>query len=462
MDRQKSLIKNTVIIGFGTLLPKLSSIIILPIITACLTKYEVGQYELLTTLVSLFLPIATLQIQSAAFRFLIDEKNNLIERKKIITTILVFVFAISSISIGILFFCLIKYSMNLRMIICLYFFTDLLLIVLQQIVRGLSENKLYSASTVLVSIINLVSTVITVYYYQKGLTGVILSLFLSTCISTVFIMIKINIFNDFNIQYFSMHYLKMMIAYSWPMLPNSLSNWILSLSDRLIITFFLGVEANAMYAIANKIPNLFTSVQSTFILAWQENASIASKDNDVESYYSDMFDNISSILFFVMSALIMMTPILYRLLIKGDYSLSYYQIPILYIALYFSALASFLGGIYIALKKTKSIGMTTMFSAFINVFINLLMIRFIGIYAGAISTLISYMVLCIYRMKNILQYLKITYRISKLILMILVIVIMCIIFMRNNLLGNIINIFIGSIFSIAFNKKIFFNIKKKL
>lgn len=69
MEREKALAKNTIIIGFGTFLPKVASIITLPIVTGSLTKAEYGTYDLLLTLISLVLPLATLQIQTAAFRF---------------------------------------------------------------------------------------------------------------------------------------------------------------------------------------------------------------------------------------------------------------------------------------------------------------------------------------------------------------------------------------------------------
>ncbi len=72
MSREKELVKNTFILGLGRFLPKLVQIITLPVITACLTKNEYGTYDLIATLVMLLMPIATLQIQSAAFRFLID------------------------------------------------------------------------------------------------------------------------------------------------------------------------------------------------------------------------------------------------------------------------------------------------------------------------------------------------------------------------------------------------------
>ena len=69
MSRESRLIKNTAILSVGTFLPKLASVVTLPILTGCLTKKEYGTYDLLTILVSLFLPSITLQIQAAAFRF---------------------------------------------------------------------------------------------------------------------------------------------------------------------------------------------------------------------------------------------------------------------------------------------------------------------------------------------------------------------------------------------------------
>ena len=76
MSREKSLIKNTIVLSIGTVIPKFASFIVLPILTGYLTKTEYGTYDLITVLCSLFLPAVTLQIQTAAFRFLIEQKND--------------------------------------------------------------------------------------------------------------------------------------------------------------------------------------------------------------------------------------------------------------------------------------------------------------------------------------------------------------------------------------------------
>ena len=88
MKRETKLFKNTMIMALGTFMPKFVGIITLPILTECLTKQEYGTYDLLLILISLILPIATLQIQSAAFRFLIENRDNKEELKKIISSII--------------------------------------------------------------------------------------------------------------------------------------------------------------------------------------------------------------------------------------------------------------------------------------------------------------------------------------------------------------------------------------
>ena len=106
-------------------------------------------------------------------------------------------------------------------------------------------------------------------------------------------------------------------------------------SDRLVLSWFMGIEANAIYAVANRLPNIFSIVQSTFSLAWQENASISVEDEDSAQYYGKMFDNIFSLLVGCMALLIAFTPIIFRILIRGDYDEAYNHIPILYLAMMF-------------------------------------------------------------------------------------------------------------------------------
>lgn len=454
MNREKALAKNTFIIAIGTFLPKFSSIITLPIITGGLTKAEMGTYDLISTLVSLFLPVATLQIQSAAFRFLIDVREDEKETKRIITNIISFILPTSLIALTILYLCLGNVSLVIRWLICLYFFSDILMLSTQQIVRGLSNNKLYSASSVTISFSNMLLIVLTISVGKQGLVGVLASITIATTIGLILLLVKGHILSRIDLSLLSRKTLLEMLSYSWPMIPNSLSNWVLSFSDRAVLTAFMGLEANAIYSVANKIPALFTTVQGTFVFAWQENASLASKDSDADTYYAEMFDSIFGILVGIMALLIAATPILFWLLIRGDYKEAYYQMPILFMGMLFSSMASFIGGIYVAHKKTRSVGVTTILAAACNLVIDLVFVHKIGIFAASISTLVSYVFLTIYRMVDVQKFQKVKFNTGRFCLLIALLVLMCVICWIDTVALNVLNIILGCIIAVVVNRKI--------
>ena len=274
MSREGKLAKNTMIIAIGTFLPKLASFITLPILTGCLTKEEYGTYDFITVLVSLLLPAATLQIQTAAFRFLIDARDNDKEIKSIVTNIVVFIWPTSLAALAILFLCLHSQQLGVKIFICLYFLADIVVNAARQICRGLEKNLVYSISAILSALGKMIFAVICVLWLQMGLLGTVISLFMASTFSFLYLVVKAKLYRYVDFQYFDKVLLKEMLKYSWPMVPNSMSGWVMRVSDRLVVTAVMGVSANAVYAVANKIPSLLNLAQNTFALAWQENASV--------------------------------------------------------------------------------------------------------------------------------------------------------------------------------------------
>lgn len=454
MSRESSLAKNTIIMSIGTILPKISWLITLPIITAMLTKEEYGTYDLITTLVSLFLPVATLQVQTAAFRFLIDCEGDVKGKKKIITNVVLFVILSSIFSLSILYFALYKLSFIIRVLICIYFFTDILFLTLVQVVRGLSRPKLYAFCTSVQPLVNMLLVVVLVYVVKGGLVGALMAMTIATVIALCIVVIRAHIVSQIDFKLFSKECIKEIIAYSWPMIPNSLSLWLLHFSDRLVLLQFMGLGATAVYGVANKIPSIYSLANSAFTLAWQENASINLKDEDASAYYGRMFDNILRVLAGILAMLIAATPILFVVLIHGDYKEAYSQMPILLMAMFFSSVSSFLGGIYIAHKKTKSVGGTTIIAAIINLVIDLILVKWIGIYAASISTLVSYMFLAVYRMGNVQKFQKISYNYKNIFCFVTPLVVMCILAWLNRWYFDVLNIILGITFAVIINREL--------
>lgn len=439
MSREGKLVKNTFILSIGTFLPKLAGFITLPILTACLSKEQYGTYDLITILVSLILPITTLQIHTAAFRFLIEHKNDRNLAKIYFSNILAFVIPVAFISLTILYFFLPIESFQIKIWVCIYLFFDTIVAEVRQITRGLSRNLDYSISAIISAFVKMILALVLVQLLKYELLGAIIALALSPIFSLIFLFFKVKVYELIDFSLVSKKVLKEMIGYSWPMVPNNMSGWVMRASDRFIVTIFMGLPANAVYAVANKIPHLLTLAQSTFHMAWQENASLASKDEDVGEYYSKMFVTMANFYAGCLGLIIAVTPILFKVLIKGDYAEAYPQMPILFLAMFFSCMTGFQGGIYIACKATKSVGLTTVAAAVCNIVVDLALIKHIGLYAASGSTLVSFIFLFVYRMINIRKIVSIKYDMPRLFIAISVMLIECALCYVNTLPINIIN-----------------------
>lgn len=461
MNRESKLFKNTLILAIGTFFPKLAIFIALPILTSQLSKVDYGIYDLVITLVSLLLPVVTVQIQSAAFRYLIDVRNDKKRQELIITNIYIFVVITSLICLIVVFIILGKQPLSVRVGICLYYFFDIIAIVNRQIIRGMSKNVDYAISSIISGLGQIFFIYLIVLGLHKGLAGALFALAAAEFFSTMFLLIKVRILSYVKLKYLSRRVLKEMLFYSWPMVPNSLSQWVIHASDRLVITGVLGIEANAVYSVAYKIPSILSLAQTTFNMAWQENASIFASDDDVAEYYTSMFQVLFDIVSGMMSILIGFTPLLFALFIRGDYQEAYFQMPILFMGMFFLCMSTFWGGIFVAIKQTKAVGITTVIAAAINLFIDVCTVKWIGLYAGSISSVTAYVVMCLLRALSIKKYITIKYNLRHIIFILLVLVCQCILCFLQNSIFNILNFIGGIIVCLWLNKKTIFLLLKQ-
>ena len=452
MNRNSNFVKNTLILSIGTFLPKVAAFFTLPVLTGYLTKEEYGTYDLITIMVSLLLPAVTLQIQAAAFRFLLEHKTDEEYKKKIITNIFSLTVPVSIVALIILYFVLPDTSGIIRICMCIYYFSDILFHTTLQISRGIGNNLNYSISAIINATGKMIFVIVLVRFFKMGLLGAVIALSVSTTIAFMYIAIKVRLHKYIDFKLIDGKCTKEMLKYSWPIVPNELSLWVMNMSDRMIVKEVMGIANTAVLAASTKIPSLINLAQSAMVLAWQENASITAKDEDSSKYYSDMFRVMTNLQMGVYSIVVASTPILFRILIKGEYSESYYQIPILCLSIYFSGLATFLGGIYVGKKATNSIAYTTISAAVINIVIDLLTIHHIGLYAASISTLVSYIALFTFRIFDVQRLVKVRCEKGLLAVQIVIMLIEMILCYQQTLICNIINGVIAVMAILIFNR----------
>lgn len=416
-ERNKELAANTFILGIGQLVPKFLNLALLPILTTYLSTDAYGNYDLILSFISLVIPVVTLQIQQAVFRYLLSSKENE-DRTKYVTNSVIYIVGSSIICFPALFVILrlLKMQFEISIFICLLFLGSTVYNLLGQIVRGLGYNKKYSIGVIVYSVMNLVATLVMLMVFQMRLQGVIIALSIGYFGSDMYMILTSGMLKYIKLSRIRKNTMKELLAFSAPIVPSSIALWVVNLSDRLVIIHFLGAAANGIYAVANKVPLLYGSVYSIFNLAWTETATKVSDDGDPAQYYTKLFHTLYEFLVGVMLFLIAATPLIFKILVRGDYGVAVYQVPILYVGIFFNSFVNFYSGIYIALKRTKQVGISSLVGALLNLIINILFVRQIGIYAASISTAISFFIIAIYRAYDLNKVIKIEYQFGSILL----------------------------------------------
>ena len=459
MNREKQLAKNTLIVSFGKICTQFISFFLLPLYTAMLSTEEYGTVDLLNTYVSLLLPVIILQIDQAVFRFLIDYREDEKEKKKLICTTTITVF-IQSIVFLIIFSIIsifikneYKYFLSLNVVASIFSHT------LLQISRGTGDNLTYSLGCLVSGGGSVILNVLFIVGFKWGAYGMLSATFIANCLCALFVFFRKKIYKYIQIKNYSKERLKSLWKYSIPLVPNQLSWWIITVSDRTIVSYILGVGVNGVYSAATKFSSICTTLFNIFNLTWAESASMYINDNDCSEYFSGILDVTLKLFGSLCLGIISFMPFVFKILITGDgYSEAYYQIPILLTATFFNIFVAFLGSLYVALKKSNEIAKTSIYSAVINISVNLILIKFIGLYAASISTLVAYLSMSIYRYIDVQKYVKLKINKKFMIGFIVLSSIIFVLYYIRNRYICFIGALMVSIFAIYNNKKIAFSI----
>ena len=461
MNREKTLIKNTLIITIGKICTQLITFFLLPVYTALLSTEEFGTVDLLSTLISLMLPIITFQIEQAVFRNLIDNRENVENQKRAITTTLVTV-TLQSILYLILFMIISPLIKNeYKYFLATNVIANIFSSVLLQITRGLGNNKKYALGSFINALLTVLLNVVFIVLLKWGANGMLAGSLIGSVSCSVFILFSMKIYKYIKIKEYSKNLLFKLWKYSLPLIPNAISWWIFNSSDRVIVSSILGIGENGILSAAYKFSGVYITLYNIFNITWTESASLHINDNDSEKYFSNIMNTVIRFFAAVCLGIIAFMPFVFPLLINEKFGAAYNQIPILMISSFFNVIVGLISVIYIAKKNTKSIAKTSIVSAIINIVVNLSLIKFVGLYAASISTLVSFLAMSINRYLDVRKkYLKISIDKSLMISMTIISIGVFVTYYINNLALNIISALIVTIYALIINRNTFGTIFK--
>ena len=460
-NKKDSLTKNTLLLSMGALMTKGLSFIMVPFFSRWLSTENYGTFDLFCTYVTLLIPLIGLASNEACFRFSMDAKSK--EEKKIYISNSFAIYAINS---AILFLILLLCKTVWGWSLALYFFVlavgEIFNMYLRGYLRAIKRLSVYSFVSAITTVFTAIFVTIFVRILELGLQGMILGYGFGYILGDLVIIIATRYWDYLEVKKISFSVMKDLVAYSYALIPNNLAWWFINVSDRTIIKIFLGAASNGIYAISYKIPNILSSVFSLFSVSWQQSATESVNDIDRERYYNAVYNKMIVTLLTLCCGILSLNSWLFCYVFDNKYYEGHLYTPILISGTIFATIAQFYGSIQISLKQPKENGATTMIGAFFNIIVHMALVKFVGLYAAAISTLVSQIVVCLLRNMRIKKIVVITTTTKTKCFFMIYIIYTGLSYYITNPAVNLINTVSATLLVLIANKSFIYKLKKKL
>lgn len=395
MSRKKTLFKNSLLFALGNMGVKLISFIMVPLYTNVLSLKEYGAIDIMLTVSMLLSPLLMGNIQESVMRFLLDKNA---DRNKIVSTAVITFFIGLIISFALLptlgFF---ELTREYRWIMYIYVVVSAASPIPLTYIRGTEKIRLYALLNILSAFLTAAFNILFLIYFKMGINGYLLSIIASSTIVSILGIILSKMYIHLRKLTFDKAIFFPMLKYSLLLVPNSLLWWITNSSDRIMITSFLGVNENALYAVAYKLPTIISLLASILMQAWQITAIKESDATDINEFSNATFNLLFKFLFICGSGLLLLLKPFMNFYVSDAYFVSWEYTPVLILAAILGALGSFVGTSYTVAKNSKGMLMSALAGAIINLVLNVALIPIMGVNGASIATCISYFVVLIYR-----------------------------------------------------------------
>ena len=398
MTSYKKFTKDVGLAGIAQVVGTLKGLILLPILTKTLGVALYGIWAQILVTISLLMPLALLQLEYAMTRFLTaeEDKNTL---SKGISSIFVTVLLTASL-LSLLIFILSEplaaavfggagaaYFVKISAFLILL--TTLDTIILRYFI-SFRQMERYSGFMILQTIgeVLLIGYLVLSGY---GLFGAIVSLLLVRAF--IFIIGFLLVKSEVKITTPSLSMIKHYLAFSLPLIPFTISYWMINIGDRYVIGYFMGADAIGIYSASYTLGSVVGFFFSPIVLVLLPAITNLYENNKIQELKNHLK---YSFKFFMMLAipslfgLSILSQSLLKTLTTSEFISGYMIIPIVGLGVILFNSSNLFSDVLMLFKRTKMLSVIFGFSASINMGMNIILVPMIGISGAAIATLITF------------------------------------------------------------------------
>ena len=398
-NKYKTLIKDTLIFGIGSLGSKVILFLLVPIYTNFLTTAEYGTADLVTTFATLLVPFTALSVNNAVIRFGMKDdvkKENVIKSSLLVLIISAVVTFLLLPMVG-LYHAVAEWRVHLLLIVFLTNFSE----IGKNYLKVKNRNKTFSIIGIAQTAVLAVTNIIMLTVLKTGVSGYLLAHIVALAFSSVACFFTAGIHKDIFIGRIDKYLLKEMLRYSSPLVFSGISWWVLHSSDKIMIEWMIGATILGIYTAATKIPSLINVIIGVFNQAWGLSSIREVETSNDKGFYVSIFNKFTFFLFGAALIFIAICKPFMSYYVGADFQESWRLTPFLMVAAVFYSIFAFIGSLYTAIQKSVNDMWTSVLCAVMNIIINYVGIKMIGVWGAVIGTVSSYFVFSIVRIIDI-------------------------------------------------------------
>lgn len=390
--------------SFGT---KIIGFLLVPLYTNYLSTAEYGTADMLSTILSILVPVFSIDIADGVIRYVLDKRYE----PSSVLHVAIKTISLGSIVLFILMICvrltgMIDGSDFYYIYLFFSFVSTCFYNTFVNYLKGKERITVLVVAGLMCSLLNAGCNILFLTRLGWGVNGYLIASVLSTTIPTLYLIICAGhyrylkfkgIRTDKELQ-------KQMLIYSAPLILNGLAWWVNNSLDRFFVTFICGVSANGVLAVAYKIPSILSMLQTIFNQAWSLSAIQEFDPEDKNGFIGKVYSYYGCAMTISCSVILLFNVFLARILYANDFFVAWEYTGMLIIANLFGGMSVCISGVFNAVKDTKTLATTTAIGGVINTILNTLMIPLLSVQGAVISTMISNVVVWLWRMWKVRSY----------------------------------------------------------
>lgn len=298
-----NLVKSFFIYGLTSGLSRFISLLLIPLYVRVFSVSENGIIDMIQTINQVLLIFGILQLETSVQRYYYELNEE--KKKRMISTVLIFVFVVStfisillnlfSVSLSNVFFDTVNYSLDIS--IAAWIIPILNISILNFIVlRYQKKSVIFSVITLLQVLLTTSFILLFVFKLHLGIKSVFLgqSIGYVLVVSIQFFYIRKEIGCHFDIAM-----LKKMLHYSIPQFPARIGSESVSRVNRFVLLTFLSTSSLGLYAVAVKFASAMELINVAFTMAWVPYVYESLKTKGYQDSFRTIYVYVMYITFFI-------------------------------------------------------------------------------------------------------------------------------------------------------------------